>query len=350
MSDYFTLKVIKVIPETSDTVTIQLKQPFFKKVKYKAGQFLTILLTIDGKKVRRSYSMSSAPQVEDYLAITVKRVAGGLVSNYLNDKVKEDDSLEFMEPMGNFYIEPDKDKQRHITLLGAGSGITPLMSIAKAVLYAEPKSTVSLLYGSRNEQSIIFKSALDDLKSKFKERFQVVHSLSQPFNEDWNGFKGRISEAHVINFINLVNKKPAENTLYYICGPEGMMREAQNALKRLRVPQNQIFIESFTPHQEETTSQNTEILDQEVSIIHRGETHKIFVPKNKTILEIALEHGLDMPYSCQSGVCTACMAKCRSGKVYMSHNDGLSEADLQKGYVLLCTGHPLTHDVIVEIE
>jgi len=349
MSDYFTLKVKAVVPETADTVTIQLKQPFFKKVKYKAGQFLTIILNIDGKKVRRSYSMSSTPNLEDYLAITVKRLKGGLVSNYLNDKVKEGDSLEFMEAMGHFCVEPAKEKQRHICLIGAGSGITPLMSIAKAILYFEPKSTVSLLYGSRNEQSIIFKNAIDELQTKFDERFQVVHTLSQPFSESWGGFKGRISEASVINFINLTNKKPTENTTYFICGPEGMMSETENALNRLKVPVNAILKESFVPPAT-TETQPTDITEQEVTVILRNEPVKLNVHTNKTILEAALDYGLDMPYSCQSGVCTACMAKCKSGQVYMSVNDGLSETDKQKGYVLLCTGHPLTADVVVEIE
>jgi len=189
MSDFFTLKVKEVVKETEDTVTIHFKQPLFKKVKYKPGQFLALLFTINGEKVRRSYSMSSAPNLDNTVAVTVKRVEGGLVSNHINDNVKAGDSIEVMQPLGNFIYQVDNKAKRHVLLFGAGSGITPLMSILKSVLFFEPDSVVSLVYGNRNKSSIIFSQKLEELKKKFGERLNLVHSLTQP-DADWGGYSG----------------------------------------------------------------------------------------------------------------------------------------------------------------
>ena len=176
MGDTISLKVKEVVRETSDSVTVHFKQPLFRKVKYKPGQFLTINFEIDGKKVSRSYSMSSAPNLDNTVAVTVKRVQGGLVSNYVNDKVSAGMSISMMQPVGKFTLEVDKNLQRHIVLFGAGSGITPLMSILKSVLFFEPKSTVSLVYGNRRTDNIIFQKQLQELKQKFGDRFQKLHA------------------------------------------------------------------------------------------------------------------------------------------------------------------------------
>ena len=157
MSEYYTLKVKEVTHETKDSVTIHFKQPLFRKVKYKSGQFLTVLVSVDGQKHRRAYSMCSSPSLDSTLAITVKRVEGGVVSNHLNDTVQAGQTLELMQPMGSFILEPNKKLNRHIVLFGGGSGITPLISILKSVLFFEPNSKVSLVYCNRNIDSIIFK-------------------------------------------------------------------------------------------------------------------------------------------------------------------------------------------------
>ena len=193
MSDYYTLKVKDIIKETDDTVTIQFKQPLFKKVKYISGQFLTVIIPVNGEKLRRSYSMSSAPNLDSHIGVTVKRVENGVVSNYLNDHIKKGDSIEIMKPMGNFTLEPNKQGKRNIILFGGGSGITPLMSILKSALYFEPNSAVSLVYANSDEDCIIFKDQLDALKEKFGERFNLVHVLSQP-KQMWNGHTGRMDE------------------------------------------------------------------------------------------------------------------------------------------------------------
>lgn len=346
MSDYYTLKIKDVVKETDDSVTIQFKQPLFKKVKYLPGQFLTVIIPINGQKLRRSYSMSSTPNVDSHVAVTVKRVENGIISNFLNDQVKKGDSMEIMKPMGNFILEPQKNNKRHLVLLGGGSGITPLMSILKSALYFEPKSSVSLVYCNRDEDSIIFKDQLEALKNKFGERLNVVHVLSKP-KQMWNGHTGRLDEAMTMNILNLLPK--SDPTEYYVCGPEGLMENVQSALKSLKIKDSAIHTESFVSSSNGEDVDSSAFQTHTVTINLHGEEHKVTVPPTKTILDAALDEGLDMPFSCQSGLCTACMGKCTSGDIKMTEEDTLSEDEVAEGYRLLCVGHPMSEDVVVEI-
>ena len=202
---YFHLKVKEVIRETADTVTISFWHPLNEMIKYESGQFLTLIPVINGQKVRRSYSMSSSPHAETSPAVTVKRVTDGLVSNWLNDNVKEGDFIEIMEPMGHFKITPDARNSRTVVLIGAGSGITPLMSIAKTVLKVEAQSRVVLLYGSRDEANIIFKKQLDELVAQYGSRFVVTHSLSRPTGQ-WDGQEGRIDTNFILDQLRAVRR------------------------------------------------------------------------------------------------------------------------------------------------
>lgn len=346
MSDYFTLKIQQVTRETPDTVTLHFKQPLFRKVKYKAGQFLTLLFTLNGQKVRRSYSMSSVPNLDSYVSVTVKRVEGGLVSNHINDHLKAGDSVEVMEPMGRFVLEPDRSQKRHVVLFGAGSGITPLMSILRSVLYFEKDSIVSLVYGNRNREQTIFFDKLESLRQEFGGRLQVVHTFTQP-EASWGGYRGRIDEALTANVLNLLPKW--DKTEYFLCGPEGMMAEVRKGLNRLKVRESQIHSESFSSAAEAKSEDTSDLSTRQVRVILHGQEHAITVQPNQTILDAALDFGLDVPFSCQSGMCTACMGTCRSGQVRMRDTDALTPDELAKGYVLTCVGHPLTDDVCVEI-
>lgn len=347
MNNYYTLKVKEVIQETKDAIVIQFKQPLFKKINYKSGQFLTLTIPINGKKERRSYSICSTPDLDDHIAVMVKRVSGGLVSNYLNDHVKAGDSLEVLEPMGNFVLEPDRTKKRHLVFFAAGSGITPIFSMLKGILFFEPNSIVSLLYGNRHEGSIIFRKELDTLKQKFGERFNLVHTLTE-YDRFWQSYKGRIDKTMTVNFVNLLPKFSSEDTLYFICGPQGMMDAVKEGLSMLKVPQNKIFTESFYAAPA-TVASNLEEGIHQVIIRLNGQTHRIAVPAKKTILETALDNGIDMPYSCQNGLCTACRCKCLSGSVKMLRGDGLTDEEIAQGYVLTCVGVPITPTVELEV-
>jgi ring-1,2-phenylacetyl-CoA epoxidase subunit PaaE len=351
---YHKLKVTNIVKETPDTISVYLQQPVQSKIDYKPGQFLTLLIPIAGETVRRSYSMSSCPHTDKELCVTVKRIANGKVSNYLNDNLRIGQELEVMEPMGSFALDL-RPVQRHVILIGAGSGITPLMSIAKAVLRMEPTSIVSLLYGNRSQETIIFKNALDDLQKQYANRFRLIHVLSQP-NSGWNGLTGRLNRTLVIKLINELPKLDVYRTDYYLCGPVGMMEEMEQALHILYVPKEKIHKESFVSAADtaskaaEAQEDSGTIKTQVVTLVYEGSEYKVKVEPHQSILEAGLDMDIDLPYSCQSGLCTACRGKCVSGKVVMDEEDGLSEQEMKEGYVLVCVGHPLTSDVVIEID
>ncbi|WP_242928533.1 ferredoxin--NADP reductase [Pontibacter vulgaris] len=358
-SPYLNLKVVEITRETSDAITLHFEHPDKRTIAYKPGQFLTLILPVGDKKERRSYSLSSTPHEAPRLSVTVKRVAGGLVSNYLLDNVQVGQQIEIMEPLGNFNITTDSASNRHIILFGAGSGITPLMSILKAVLHEEPNSKVTLLYGNRDEDNVIFKAQLQQLQQKYGERLHIEYIYSQPKFECEH--RGRMNQSMVIKILERLKLTKPENALYYMCGPDGMMEEARKALNLLHVPADRILRESFVssklneqPEPDQhgdvcATENDGEITTQTVTIIYEGSEYSVEVKPDQTILEAALDQDVDLPYSCQAGLCTACRGKCLSGKVHLDEREGLSDAELDEGYVLNCVGHPLTSDVVIEI-
>ena len=350
---YYHLKVKEVVRETPDTVTIHFWHPLSEMIKYEPGQFLTLIPVIDGHKVRRSYSMSSSPHVDVSPAVSVKRVPGGLVSNWLNDHVKEGDFMETMAPMGKFTLTPDDTQTRHVVLIGAGSGITPLMSIAKSVLMVEPESRVTLLYGSRNEDTIIFRAQLESLQQKYGDRFDVHHALSQP-QGGWDGISGRLNKTHILRILESTELFDAQTATFYICGPDGLMDEAKRALAILNVPADHVMTESFVSATaaagDVTDDDDGSLKTQEITVLYEGSEYKFDVAPHQTILEAALDLDIDLPYSCQAGMCTACLAKCTSGKIKLDEEDGLTDSEMKAGYILTCVAHPLTRDVVIEIE
>ncbi|WP_428664577.1 2Fe-2S iron-sulfur cluster-binding protein [Runella sp.] len=351
---YYHLKVKEVVKETTEAVTIHFWHPLSEMIKYKPGQFLTLIVSADGQKVRRSYSMSSSPHTDTAPAVTVKRVPGGLVSNWVMDHVKENDFVEVMEPMGHFWVEPDARNARTVVLMGAGSGITPLMSIAKSLLKVEAESRVVLLYGNRDENSIIFKDRLAEMVQQFGERFVLKYTLSQPQKQDWGGHVGRLNRPHILKLLEEINEFVPTAAEYYLCGPDGMMEEAKSALALLNVSDVRIHKESFgTVHSVGEVIEHEDdgsLKAQEITVLYEGSEYKFMVEPHQTILEAALELDIDLPYSCQAGMCTACMGKCTSGKVQLDEEDGLTKSELEAGYILTCVAHPLSKDVVVEIE
>lgn len=349
---HYRLTVQQITKETPDTISIYFRQPAEGKIAYKPGQFLTLLVPVQGETVRRSYSMSSCPYTDEQLCVTVKKVAGGKVSNYLNNQLREGDVLEVAEPMGAFTANLQQI-QRHVVLFGAGSGITPLMSIAKAVLRMEKESLVSLIYGNRNEDSIIFKAELAQLQTQYPDRLRILHVLSQP-DAGWRGSAGRLNRTSALKLLEELPQLGENRTDYYLCGPSGMMDEVKAALHLLRVPADHVHHESFVTVaaaiEKAVEADDGVIKTRDVTIIYEGTEYKVTVKPEKTILEAGLAAKIDLPYSCQSGLCTACMSKCVSGKIKMDEEDGLSEKERQAGYVLICVGHPLTSDVVIEVD
>jgi ring-1,2-phenylacetyl-CoA epoxidase subunit PaaE len=296
--------------------------------------------------------MSSSPR-EASLAITVKRVGKGLISNYLCDRLKVGDAVEVMEPMGHFIAEASAEKARNIVLFGGGSGITPLMSIIKTILPVEQKSRLFLVYGSRSEEDIIFKKQLDSLEQEYKGRFKVIHVLTKP-SYTWHGYKTRINQASTVIFLKQDIAVPIADSEYFLCGPEGMMEQVTNSLKLFNVPAENIHKEHFFETNHKTVvvgvEEDPSLKEQTVTIKYEGKDYSLLVKPHETILEAALNQDIDLPYSCQAGMCTACMGKCVAGTVQMDEEDGLTDNEIKQGYVLTCVSHPMSAGVVIEVE
>lgn len=347
---YIRLKVKEVRRETSDAVSL-IFQPPAEGLAYEPGQFLTLIMTIDGKKVRRAYSLCSTPFLNEDPAVTVKQVEGGIMSTYINKHLKAGGSIEAMKAMGQFVTSYDPSRKRHLILFAGGSGITPLISIAQSALLRESSSIVSLVYCNRDVSSIIFRDKLDILKEKYEGRLRVVHVLEQP-PQEWQEYSGRLDEQKISSIIDELPQLSLTETEFFTCGPEPMMDIVFASLRQLGFPEDQIKKESFSTSESSPSfvvSAEEKAEAKPVKIILNGEEHTFDVPANKTILETGLGLDIDMPYSCQSGLCTACRGKLLSGEVKMDEDDGLTEAEKQEGYVLCCVGHPLTDDVVIEI-
>jgi ring-1,2-phenylacetyl-CoA epoxidase subunit PaaE len=349
---YYDLTVKDIIQETKDAISIVFEQPAGEKISYKSGQFLTLIVSIGGKEVRRAYSLCTSPFTDPDLAVTVKRVEKGLMSNWLPDNLKKGTKVKIMEPMGQFTTEYNKDRKRHIIMFAGGSGITPMMSIIKSILTQEPESIVSLLYGNRDIDSIIFKNELDKWETKYEGRLHVIHALDNaPMN--WQGYSGLLNHEMLTKLFERIPDWGVEKTTYLMCGPEGMMKNVESLLELRSIPKEKIFKESFVQgtidKKEEAPATSGALQEREVTIRYDGQEFKVVVPPNKSILETALDQGIDLPYSCQSGLCTACRGKALSGKVKLDEEEGLSASERAEGYVLTCVGHPLTDDVVIEI-
>ncbi len=347
---YHSLKVIEVVSETPDAISIVFAQPE-PKLAYKSGQFLTLIADINGKSVRRAYSLSSSPYTDEHLAVTIKRVEGGLMSNYLNDTVKAGDKIDVMEPMGHFTSEFNASNKRHVVMFGGGSGITPLMSHAKSALTQEPNSIVSLIYANRDIDSIIFKAAFQELAIKYEGRFRVIHILDNAPLE-WQGPSGLLNHEMLTDLFERIPNWGIGQTTYIMCGPEGMMNNVETLLAQQNIPADKIFKESFvagTINKDDGEEPSSEIQERTVTILYDEEEFEVKVGPKESILDAALSLEIDLPYSCQSGLCTACRGKCTSGSVKMDEEEGLSKAEIEAGYVLPCVAHPLTDDVKIEI-
>lgn len=349
---YYNLRIKNIIQETADAITIVFEHPADKKVNYRSGQFLTLITTIQGKEVRRAYSLCSSAFVDEDLAVTVKKVDKGLMSNWLVDNLKPGDTLKVMEPMGQFTTELKKENKRHVIMFSGGSGITPMMSIIKSMLTQEPESVVSLIYCNRDINSIIFKNELEKWETSHEGRLHVIHILdTAPMN--WQGYSGLLNHDMLKKLFERIPDWGVAKTTYLMCGPEGMMKNVETLLAQHNIPADKIFKESFVQGTLDKTEKketgDSEKKAREVTIRYDGQEYKIMVEPKNTILSTALDMGIDLPYSCQSGLCTACRGKAISGKVKLDEEEGLSQTERAEGYVLTCVGHPLTDDVVIEI-
>jgi ring-1,2-phenylacetyl-CoA epoxidase subunit PaaE len=363
---FYPVKIDEIRDETPEAYTLFFQKPDPEVFSYLPGQYLTLRVWVNGEECRRAFSLSSCPVVDHRLSVTIKRVEDGRVSNYLRDQCQAGDTIDVMPPMGKFKLETDQDNAFHYVLIGAGSGITPLMSILKTVLISEPNSRVSLWYGNRTEAGIIFKDELVELGRRFGERLHVYHTLTQP-HAGWKGFQGRLDEQRIYELLAELFMGGELRKKYYICGPSGLMDAAERALEKHAVNFDDVNREYYSaplPTDEELAAMNREPSNGETKVFYDGEreytlaaqeivvtldnkVHKLLVQPNQYILDAAMDAQLDPPYACQSGICTTCRAKLVSGVVVMDETEGLSEDELEQGFVLTCQCHPLSEEVEV---
>lgn len=348
--DFLPLRIIRIHSETSDTKSYFLESVDGRPVPHRAGQFLTLLLMHNGHEVRRSYSLSSASH--EPLRLTIKRVENGEISRYLLDTLQVGDELKSLHPAGRFTV--NENATGDLVLLGAGSGITPLFSIIKEVLWTAPARRITLLYSSPSERNIIFREELDELQKQYPDRFRLLYLLSNP-SEDWTGLRGRLNNVMLERLLtDLVGPSDPETLQFYICGPGDYMRMAQFTIVFSGFRPDQIHREDFIIKPVVLTPPPALAQDRTVLLrIRRREGGprevEIQVPAYKSILQAALDEEIQLPYSCRGGRCSTCVARCTSGSVHMTINDVLTERDLSEGWVLTCTGYPESDGVVIEI-
>lgn len=341
----YTLKVLAIIQETPDTHTICFKQPALKKIKYMAGQYLTLVVNVNGRKFRRPYSFSSSPGIDTTLNITVKRVPHGLVSNHLIDMVREGDLIEVMEPMGNFVFPLEaEDQKKSVFLWGAGSGITPLMSILKFVLNEIIDSKVTLVYCNRDKEQTIFYEAFTKLKEQFADRFSLYLFFTKEKYTDKNAVNNRIGKLQVADILK--TSGDFKDTLQYICGPKGLKETVTSTLFEYGIDTKNIYSEEFEHIVNET--ELGDVQTRSVEITSWDETIILEVVRGKSILEAGLDRQIDLSYSCQTGTCTLCKAKLISGEIKVIGIENTIK-ELQSNEILLCCSYPLTDNVKVKI-
>lgn len=348
------LTVQDVRKETPDCVSIAFEIPaaIQKDFQYIQGQNITIRTFNEGEEARRSYSICSSP-LENELRVAVKKVEGGLFSTFANEQLKKGDELEVLPPTGTFFPKPIPTDRNDYVFFAAGSGITPIISIIKTILLTEHNSSVTLVYGNKNLQSIIFKEEIEALKDKYLRRFRVYYILSREKTEaDFN--YGRIDESKCNHLSKLINFNIIDD--FFICGPEKMIYTVKDFLCGWGINPDKIHFELFTTPTREHTKiyeavEQTSEDGSEITVKIDGRSFDFNLDFNgKTILDAGLAQGADLPFACKGGVCCTCKAKLLEGDVEMEANYGLEKSEVKAGFILTCQSHPRSKKVVVDYD
>jgi ring-1,2-phenylacetyl-CoA epoxidase subunit PaaE len=351
------LRVKTVRPDTDEAVVVSFEVPteLADEFRFTHGQHLTLRSTIAGSDERRSYSICAG--VDDgELRVGVRKVPGGRFSTWINESLKPGDTIQVMAPEGRFFVPLDPHAARHYLGIAGGSGITPILSIMKTVLAAEPLSRFTLIYGNRRQRSTMFLEDIEDLKNRYLSRL-TLHLVFSQEATDLPLYSGRLGRDKIGEFLGgIVDAGRLDHA--FVCGPHGVNDEAEAALLAAGVAADRIHIERFGVPDDAATARAAlqapcegDAADARVVIIRDGVSREIdFHDWQGNILDAAAAAGLEVPFSCKSGVCCTCRAKLLEGEVRMARNFALEKHEVAAGFVLTCQSHPLTERVVLSFD
>ena len=351
---FHALTVASVEATTRDSVAITFSVPenMATTFAYVQGQYLTLRAMVDGQELRRSYSICSAVQ-DKRLRIAIKKVAGGAFSSWATGYLLPGSIIDVMPPQGNFHIPLVPVVGRHVMAFAAGSGITPMLSIIKTMLIAEPLTRITLVYGNRSSSSVMFKEELEDLKDTYLTRLNLVWVMSREA-QDIELFNGRIDHAKTCELLSRW-VDPASIDAAFICGPHEMTLAVTQALQDKGVDKSRIKAELFgtgVPNKPRTAQAVTADSEQcEVEVVLDGSRRSFIMAKNSSsVIDAGLKAGIDMPYACKGGVCSTCRAQVLSGEVDMDNNFALEDYEVARGFVLCCQSFPVSNKLVLDFD
>jgi len=341
MNKFHELKIVSVEKNTSDSILVSFDIP--SKIKktflFYSGQYITLEKEIDNVKIRRAYSICSSP-IEQLLQVGIKKVNGGLFSTYANEKFKSGDFVKVFPPEGRFIF--NKTSNPSIIAIAAGSGITPVISIIKMALNKNKKNKIHLLYGNKSPKKTMFYDLLKSLELKHENRFKISWYFSEIKRK--NAYKGRIDKTAIMN----LNPNLHSNNLYYICGPGKMTALLSKILINNTINKNQIYTELFI-------NNNSKIIESNkksgiLKIIYDNTTHKINFKPSEILLDTILNNNIDVPHSCQGGVCSTCISRIKEGQIKMKTNQILTDDEIKEGLILTCQAIPKSKKITIDFD
>jgi ferredoxin-NADP reductase len=341
MANELQLRVEQIVWETRDTATFYLRELSGQKITYQAGQFITLLFHHHQEEIRRSYSLSSSPD-EELLAITVKRIENGEISRFLLMHTQVGDVWPAIAPAGKFTIT-EPVTAPHLVYFAAGGGIAPVYAHVKYLLARQGSSRITLVYSSQREDDIIFKPQLEALAERNSSRFAIRYFISSQHK--------RLNNIGVEQLVNqLIPVAELHDAEFYLCGPFEYMRMVRLTLQFMDVEARHIHRENFVLETVPVLSAITNFPPRKLRIFFNNEWHDVMAGENQSILQAAWQNNIRLPFSCRSGLCSACAARCTGGKVELMKNEVLTDDDLAKGWILTCTGYALSDDVVIELK
>lgn len=355
MSQFHSLRIREVRPETREAVSVAFEVPpeLENSFRFTQGQYLVLRTELDGEEVRRSYSICTGVN-DGELRVAIKQVPGGRFSSYANSTLEAGQTLDVMPPAGSFHVPLDAARHGNYLAVAAGSGITPILSIIKTTLEAEPHSRFTLIYGNRSSASALFREQLEDLKNRYLERLNLIYVFSRE-QQDVDLYNGRIDGGKCVElFSRWLDVEPLDAA--FICGPQEMTETVRDSLQANGLAGERIHFELFgapgdaRTHQARTTARQDGGVSR-VSVIKDGRELSFELPRNtQNILDAGNAQGMDLPYSCKAGVCSTCKCKVVEGEVEMDANFALEDYEVAAGYVLSCQCYPLSEKVVLDFD